>query len=265
MSTPNLALAHIAASQTQKEVTANAAFDALDTAITDQQSINCAGSSDVTPASTIADAMVLLLTGLLTGNINLKLPQVKRPYIIRNTTTGAFTITVKTTNGASTGVIVPQSCEGFVYSDGTNVIQVSNFNCSDFVVKTIKFTLSSADILGLDVTPKLVVPAVTGKVLVPLGGAAFYHAGASPYVIGAGEAFVFTNGASIGNNAGFFFADAFITEATDQVASIGVYNATVLPAYGNSTGVALSIMLSYAATLGNGTVDVFLQYAEIQF
>jgi hypothetical protein len=125
MSTPNLALAHIAASQTQKEVTANAAFDALDTAVTDQQSINCAGAADVTPASTIVNAMVLLLTGLLTGSINLKLPQVKRPYFVRNTTTGTFTITVKTTNGASTGVIVPQGSGCWVYSDGTNVIALS--------------------------------------------------------------------------------------------------------------------------------------------
>ena len=126
MCTPNLALAHIAASQTQKEVTANAAFDALDTAITDQQSINCAGAADVTPSSTIVDAMVLLLTGLLTGSINLKLPAVKRPYIVRNTTTGAFTITVKTVAGGSTGVIVPQGTVAWVYSDGTNVLTVAS-------------------------------------------------------------------------------------------------------------------------------------------
>ena len=35
MSTPNLAIAHIQASQDQKEVTANAAFDALDLAMTE--------------------------------------------------------------------------------------------------------------------------------------------------------------------------------------------------------------------------------------
>jgi hypothetical protein len=39
MSTPNLNLAHIAAGQSQKEVTANAAFDGLDTAICGKLSI----------------------------------------------------------------------------------------------------------------------------------------------------------------------------------------------------------------------------------
>ena len=45
MSTPNLAIAHIAASQNQKEVTANDAFDALDQAICGLTAISLTGAT----------------------------------------------------------------------------------------------------------------------------------------------------------------------------------------------------------------------------
>ncbi|MBZ5566557.1 MAG: hypothetical protein LAN64_01770 [Acidobacteriia bacterium] len=264
MSTPNLGISHIAASQTSKEVTANAAFDTLDTALTDQLGINCAGSADVTPASTVVNGMVLQLTGLLTGNINLKLPAVKRPYFVRNQTTGTYTITVKTTAGGSTGVIIPQGTVMAIYSDGTNVVQFTPVVETDFVVKTIKFTLSSADILAIGTTPKLIVPAVSGKILTPLGGAAYYRAGATPYTIGAGAFFVFGPSTASGTvNIGYFPADGFITQATNQNSVVN--GSSGFGVMGDGTGVGLYVGLSAVATLGNGTVDVLLHYSEATF
>ena len=129
MSTPNLAIAHIVASQTQKEVTANTALDDLDTTVTDQQVVNMAGAADVTAAAGVIFAYNLKLTGAITANIHLKLPASKKAYAITNATTGtnpstgnAYTVTVITTAGGSTGIAVPQGYTQQVYSDGTNVI-----------------------------------------------------------------------------------------------------------------------------------------------
>lgn len=137
MSTPNLAIVHIVASQTQKEVTANAAFDELDTSMTGQQTINCAGGSNVTVTNPTTPGAPLynfdlLLTGALTGNIELILPAAKKAYAITNNTTGTnpslslpWVVTVITSAGGSTGVSVPQGQSELVYSDGTNVISVA--------------------------------------------------------------------------------------------------------------------------------------------
>lgn len=63
-------------------------------------------------------------TGILTGNRNLIVPTKTRSYIIWNTNTGAFTMTVKTSGG--TGVAVPQGALWLVICDGTNVVQVTD-------------------------------------------------------------------------------------------------------------------------------------------
>jgi hypothetical protein len=63
---------------------------------------------------------MLRLTGGLTGNANLVVPDYQKDYLIENGTTGAFTVTVKTAAGS--GVVVPQGKLASVYCDGTNVL-----------------------------------------------------------------------------------------------------------------------------------------------
>jgi len=134
MSTPNLGVAHIAAAQTSKEVTANTAFDDFDGAITALESINCAGNTDVTPnATTTTFSRRLKLTGALTGNINLIVPTSAHEYVIDNQTTGAFTVTVKTSGGTGIATFgagwgsVP-GCIRILYCDGTNVINADEYS-----------------------------------------------------------------------------------------------------------------------------------------
>src|SRR5210317_2202546 len=69
---------------------------------------------------------VIKLTGTITGNIDVIIPDsVEKTYIIQNGTTGAFTVTVKTTSG--TGVTWAATDKGtkMVYSDGTNVVDTA--------------------------------------------------------------------------------------------------------------------------------------------
>jgi len=69
---------------------------------------------------------VIKLTGTITTNIDVVIPDsVEKTYIIENGTSGAFTVTVKTTSG--TGVTWAATDKGtkMVYSDGTNVVDTA--------------------------------------------------------------------------------------------------------------------------------------------
>lgn len=72
----------------------------------------------LTPAQAMKSRIVL--TGSLTGNVQIILPAWTREWTIVNNTTGAFTITVKTASG--TGVAIPAGAARVV-CDGTNVTQ----------------------------------------------------------------------------------------------------------------------------------------------
>jgi len=122
--TPNLEITHIVSSQSQKEVTANTAFDEFDGAISDSLSKTVAGAN-----ITLTDAEGLkngyfIMTGAQSANINLFVPDFnKKFYVIDNRCTGGFTITVKYSTGS--GIIVVNGDIVFLYADGTNVLQVS--------------------------------------------------------------------------------------------------------------------------------------------
>ena len=67
---------------------------------------------------------VLKLTGTITGNVNVIIPDsVEKTYTVQNSTTGAHTVTFKTTSG--TGVTWTATDKGTktLYSDGTNVLE----------------------------------------------------------------------------------------------------------------------------------------------
>lgn len=60
------------------------------------------------------------IQGALTANRNLIVPTSTKQYVVRNATTGAFTLTVKTASG--TGIAVPQGHLQKLFCDGTNVV-----------------------------------------------------------------------------------------------------------------------------------------------
>jgi len=67
---------------------------------------------------------ILKLTGTITGNVNVIIPDsVEKTYTVQNSTTGAHTVTFKTTSG--TGVTWTATDKGtkVLYSDGTNVLE----------------------------------------------------------------------------------------------------------------------------------------------
>jgi hypothetical protein len=70
---------------------------------------------------------VIKLTGTITGNKNVVIPDgVEKTYIIENATSGAFTVTVKTTSGTGFTFGTTEKTRAILYSDGTNVVEVIN-------------------------------------------------------------------------------------------------------------------------------------------
>ena len=121
--TPNrgYSLPTVAGDLNQWGVFLNQGTSIMDNNMGGQAFVNVAGAADVTATAANAQNLVQSLTGVLTGDISYRLPNVGSFYIINNATTGAFTLTIKTTAGGSNGVIVPQGTQLAVYSRGGNV------------------------------------------------------------------------------------------------------------------------------------------------
>lgn len=84
------------------------------------------GAGDTTLTAAQAAKHIQKLTGALTGNRNAVVPveflAAGYTWLVKNETTGAFTLTFKSTSG--TGVAVPQGYTARVRSDGTNIVAV---------------------------------------------------------------------------------------------------------------------------------------------
>ena len=70
---------------------------------------------------------VLKLTGTITTNVNVVIPDsIEKTYIVENATTGAFTVTFKTSSGTGFTFGATEKTRAILYSDGTNVVEVIN-------------------------------------------------------------------------------------------------------------------------------------------
>jgi hypothetical protein len=115
MPSPNLAIAHVAASQNQKEVTINDAIDALDRAMTDTLALDLSAGSLALTAAQLRAAMVLHPAGALTGPASILVPQIRRVFALLNTD-AAFAITVE--RGAAAITVQPGE-SALLICDGT--------------------------------------------------------------------------------------------------------------------------------------------------
>ena len=83
MSTPNLAIPHIAAAQNQKEVTANDAFDRLDEAITGRLQLDFAAGDVTLTASQFRRHVAFAAINVVSGR-ELLLPAMRRLFLVDN-------------------------------------------------------------------------------------------------------------------------------------------------------------------------------------
>jgi hypothetical protein len=89
--------------------------------------------SDANYTLTVADGAtdqsrkaVLVMAGTLTAARNVICPSSQKVYVVKNSTTGGFAITIKTSAGS--GVSVANGTTALVYCDGTNVELAANVN-----------------------------------------------------------------------------------------------------------------------------------------
>jgi hypothetical protein len=101
------------------------------------------GSSDLTGNTNAARNLIIELTGTITGNQVVTVPDsVEKSYIIKNNTTGAFTVEFKTETGTGFTFAFLHADKGtrLAYADGTNVVDV---NAAFTTIS--QFTLPTAD------------------------------------------------------------------------------------------------------------------------
>jgi len=98
--------------------------DDLDTTRCSRSSINAAGSGTVVLTAAQYECVILLLTGVLTGNRTIQVPLTAGAFwYVYNNTTGSYTVTVQGSSG--TGITITQTCHALVWADGTNVLRMT--------------------------------------------------------------------------------------------------------------------------------------------
>lgn len=110
---------------TSWNVPLNANFTTLNNALGATEAVSVA-AADVTLTATQAQSMRVVVSGTLTANRTLFIPNGTTGFwIVSNATTGAYTVTVKNVSG-SVSTDVTQGTSAILYSDGTNVYPADN-------------------------------------------------------------------------------------------------------------------------------------------
>jgi hypothetical protein len=113
---------------------------------------NVAGNLNIVLSADEARAITIEISGALTGNIDLVFPNVKRMWILRNSTTGNFSVTPKVAGQA--GAVLPASTQGkrmLVYGDGADIRAGSSAigaNYSEFASATAMLFVQTSAPLG---------------------------------------------------------------------------------------------------------------------
>jgi hypothetical protein len=87
---------------------------------------------DATESTSVARHAVIKLTGTITGNSIVTVPDsVEKVYIVTNGTSGAYTVQFKTASGTGITFGVSEKTTRLVYSDGTNLVDSGFSGASD--------------------------------------------------------------------------------------------------------------------------------------
>lgn len=129
----------------------NTVIQLLDDSIAGMVSISLAGGSVVLTttdgATNQARMAILELTGVITGNVTVTVPDVSKIYAVINRTSGAFTVTIKTSAGSGTTILQDSSgaySPQFVVCDGVDVYPL--------VAKTAELATTATDAVNVTTT-----------------------------------------------------------------------------------------------------------------
>jgi hypothetical protein len=138
----------------------NSNLNLVQQAIAGYEEVNIAGGAQTT-ALVMTDASlsnarnaVIKFTGTITGNQVVTIPNgIEKTYTLINGTSGAFTVQFKTASGTGFTFTATEKNAVLVYSDGTNVVEITN-QLAGLVVGTDvqAFDAQLSDIAGLTPT-----------------------------------------------------------------------------------------------------------------
>lgn len=114
--TANLAITYIQAAQTQKEVTANASFDRIEDALTENLAVSVSAGSATPTAEQIRAMAIMQISGATTAGRTVTWPLVKRPFVAA--LDAGSTQPVSIVRGGKSFLIYP-GCSLHLYADGT--------------------------------------------------------------------------------------------------------------------------------------------------
>lgn len=124
----------------------NTLIDLVDVSIAGMVSIaTTGGTTTLTTANGTTDEAryaILKITGTLVSNSTIVVPASSKLYTVWNATSGAFTVTVKTSGG--TGIAVTQGSKTTLFCDGTNV-ESAQTDISDATLLSIAALGTAAD------------------------------------------------------------------------------------------------------------------------
>jgi hypothetical protein len=152
--TPNLGLAHIAAGQNQKEVTANAALDGLDKALTDELAVSVSGGNETVTAAELRQAIHLAISGVAVAGRTVTVPAMKRLFAA--TLDAVSTESVAIVRGAASFSLAPGE-GGLFYADG------STDGLFRIVSGGVGGAIAIADVTGLQAELDALAADIAGK------------------------------------------------------------------------------------------------------
>jgi hypothetical protein len=142
----------------------NYVFNRIDSSVKGYQSVDVAGSANVTLTSNNSTSntddsatddqvhnAILEFTGALTGDINVFTDAVETKYIVFNNTSGSQTLTFGPTGG--TGVTLKQGAKTIVYTDGTTMVDVMA-DLGDIAMTSVT---SSGNVAGTNINGSAVI------------------------------------------------------------------------------------------------------------
>lgn len=123
-----------------------------------------AGNSNVTLTAAEAAYPMIVLTGTLTGNINVNVPNATGKWVVANLTSGTYTVTFQPTGGA--GVAIPQGQAATAFCDGAGTIRLAGSGGTTFF-NVVERTYAGSTTFNVTYTPGSLLVVKNGSVLEP--------------------------------------------------------------------------------------------------
>jgi hypothetical protein len=196
---------------------------------------------------------VIDLTGALTAGRNVVVPTAEKLYLIKNSTTGGFAVTVKTAAGS--GVTVPATTARWVYCDGTNVVDGMSGPWSPSSNDAQALGISGTAWADLFLASGGVVNWNAGDVTITHSANTLAFAGAS-----SGYTFDALISGTTATFTGALTAGSFSLESTDA----GATAAPILTLYRNSATPAANDILGQLMFNGEDSAGNTQEYASIE-